>query len=78
MRIKTSRLQLEVLNPHKDQLLIFYILHSVKVERRTYYTDKNLPKMASKQFAIAWSKSSSLQRSGLEKDNTLLLLVLMF
>jgi len=26
MRFKTSRLQLEVLNPHKDQLLIFYIL----------------------------------------------------
>jgi len=27
MRFKTFRLQLEVLNPHKDQLLIFYILH---------------------------------------------------
>jgi len=27
MRFKTSCLQLEVLNPHKDQLLIFYILH---------------------------------------------------
>jgi len=26
MRFKTSHLQLEVLNPHKDQLLIFYIL----------------------------------------------------
>jgi len=27
MRSKTSRFLLEVLNPHKDQLLIFYILH---------------------------------------------------
>jgi len=27
MRFKTSRLEPEVLNPHKDQLLIFYTLH---------------------------------------------------
>jgi len=32
MRLKTSRLQLEVLNPHKDQLLIFYILQTKFVQ----------------------------------------------
>jgi len=30
MRFKTSCLQLEFLNPHKDQLLIFYILHKCR------------------------------------------------
>jgi len=31
MRFKTSRLQLEVLNPHKDQLLISYILQVTSI-----------------------------------------------